>query len=231
MKTVGIIGGFGPETTATFQCEVIAACSNSNPETRPPMLMWNTPIPQEIEFNLIQKSEGIDAFLPFLIHAAKKLEAAGSDFLVLPCNTLHLLADKIRQAVSIPMLHIIEETGNTLNQQHVNKIGLLATHQSVASNIHKNIFKRHDIDCIIPPKNQQQDIDNAIQSILNHTNNHQTENNLRHSITNFQMKGINNIVLGCTDLQCATPTDIKGVTIHDTMKILATATAREICKE
>ncbi|TAL56934.1 MAG: aspartate racemase, partial [Nanoarchaeota archaeon] len=106
MKTVGIIGGLGPETTSEFYLEIIFGCFSKNREVRPPILIWNVPLLYQIERDLLMKSEGEERYIPYLQDAARKLEKAGADFLVMPCNSLHIFIDEIRNSVSIPVLSI-----------------------------------------------------------------------------------------------------------------------------
>lgn len=95
MKTVGIIGGLGPETTSEFYLEIIFSSYKKNKLTRPPVLVWNVPLPYKIEEDLITKAEGEERYIPFLIDAAHRLEKGGVDFLVMPCNSLHTFIEDI----------------------------------------------------------------------------------------------------------------------------------------
>lgn len=230
MKTVGIIGGFGPETTIQFQQAVLIAWQKLNQQFQPSILTWNAPIPVKIEAKLIQDGQEIDAFLPFLIDAARRLEHAGADFLVLPCNTLHVLFDQLKPEIHVPMLHIVEETGTLLHQQHVSSIGLLATKKSIESNLHKSILTHHNIETIIPSNEDQHNIDTAIQAILQHRSLNEAQRNVINVISHLHQKGAKHIVLGCTDLQQLKLKCINSV-LHDSMKILAQATAKKMNQE
>ena len=142
MKTVGIIGGFGPETTAAFQLAIVELFRAKNCKTRPPILMWNTPIPINIEDELVLHAKKLQNFLPFLIDSARKLENAGADFLVLPCNTLHLHAEEIINNIHIPMLHIVEETAKELRRKKIKNVGILANQTSI-----NNLLLNKNFDC------------------------------------------------------------------------------------
>src|SRR3989344_6683561 len=107
MKTVGIIGGFGPDTTAQFYRSVISISQKLENRIRPPILIYSVPLPYAIEKELILNSTGEEEYVPYLVEAAKILERGGADFLVMPCNTLHAFIDDIRASVSIPVLSII----------------------------------------------------------------------------------------------------------------------------
>ncbi|HWS24623.1 MAG TPA: amino acid racemase [Anaerolineales bacterium] len=220
MKTVGIIGGFGPVTTAKFQLMVIDKVRRANQTSRPPILSWNTPIPLSIENKLIHHGNGIKLFLPFLINAAKILEKAGADFLVLPCNTLHLLFEDIAGSVNIPILNIIDETIKKLKQQDIHQIGLLATKCSIDAKLHIGKLTANNINVVFPANQNQ--VDTAISRLL--TND--LDINLEEILLQ-EFHQTKDILLGCTDLQLA-KSSINNHNIFDSLEILAEATAREI---
>jgi aspartate racemase len=227
MKTVGIIGGFGPETTAKFQLEIVDLCAAQKQQERPPILMWNTPIPLQIEEDLILKGKSADKYLPFLLSAAKRLENAGSDFLVLPCNTLHIFINEIRKSVSIPVLSIVDEMAMSLKMNNVHKVMLIASKITVESKIHTNKLRSFGIDTIVPSRNNQKRIDVIIHNILNQKNINDTKKELEAITKAFRNRGVHHILLGCTDLQLWF-NEIPGIVIHDTMKVLIKATVRDM---
>ena len=67
MKTVGIIGGLGPETTSEFYLEIVFGCYKKNKENRPPILIWNVPLKYEIEEDLLMKATGEERYAPYPI--------------------------------------------------------------------------------------------------------------------------------------------------------------------
>jgi aspartate racemase len=205
--------------------EIISKFRSKN-HTQPPILSWNTPVPVELESQLILHNQGIEKFIPLLITAAQQLEHAGADFLVLPCNTLHRLFNEITQAISIPMLNIISETANHIQQQQITKVGLMATSTSITSKLHIHIFSQRHISTIVPSHTDQQIIDQTIINILhNQTPDFESFNNV---CNHFQQQGVENIVLGCTDLQSITPQINPCLRFFDSMEILAEATVQEI---
>ena len=107
MKTVGIIGGLGPETTSEFYLELIFSCQKFNKVNRTPILIYIVPLPYDIEEDAIARSKGEERCVPFILDAAKSLERAGADFLVMPCNSLHTFIKEIRSAVKIPVFSIV----------------------------------------------------------------------------------------------------------------------------
>ena len=96
IKILGIIGGLGPETTTRFYMEVIFACLKIS-RIRPHILISNVAVPLKVESEIIKEAKNEKNVLPFLIDAAKQLENGGADFIVIPCNTVHVFIEEIRK--------------------------------------------------------------------------------------------------------------------------------------
>lgn len=229
MKTVGIIGGLGPEATAKFYLEIVSACSDLSEHSHPPVLIYNVPLPLQLEKECIVEAKNEEKCLPFLIKAAKILEKGGADFLVMPCNSLHMFIKEIRRAVKIPVLSIIEETVKFLKDQKINKVGILATSITINRKLYKLKLNSHVIKDVVPDSQDQAKLGQIIYNLVigNYTD---ADKQVFNKITdNLVRKGAESIILACTDLQILAPQHIK-VKIFDTMQILVDATAREMVK-
>lgn len=222
MKTVGIIGGLGPETTTKFYMEIVFSCSKIRKQ-RPNILISNVAVPLLVEEEIIKDNKNEEKILPFLINSAKQLEKGGADFIVIPCNTVHVFINEIRNSVNIPVLSIIEETSKFLAGKHLGEIGLLAT----GSTIKNKLFVR-DALCGIRVKNPSKLQQNKINDIIHHLVDNIDTDKDKTELTNI-MKDlkINHFLLACTDLQLISE-GIDNSTIFDTMNILAKATVKEM---
>lgn len=123
MKTVGIIGGLGPETTAKFYLELVNRCGKIDLTNRPPILIWNVPVNKVEEDKLLLQAEAGKTFLPLLVNSAQRLEKSGADFLIMPCNSLHFFIKEIKESVGIPVLNIIERTVAEIKSQDIKRVG------------------------------------------------------------------------------------------------------------
>ncbi len=170
MKTAGILGGFGPESTAKFQLEIVEIFRARKIKTRPPLLIWQTPVPLKIEKTLVLKSKGVSKFLPFLVKGAKRLEKGGANFIVIPCNSLHILINELRCSVKLPILSIIEETSGALGEKRISKIGVIGTEVLIESQLHQKCLRSHGIHPILPSKKNQDLINQSIGAILGNNN-------------------------------------------------------------
>lgn len=227
MKTAGIIGGLGPETTSEFYSEISFLCQEKNKKNRPPILIYSIPIPYSIEKNAIGRGKGEEHLIPLLFDAAKRLEKAGVDFLVMPCNSLHEFINEIRESVKIPVLSIIEETTNFLKERKITKVGIISTSITIDRKLYENSFTAHGLKQIKPDDFQQAKIGKIIQNLVSNRHNNRDRKELMDTIDDFETKGIHHIILACTDLQLLIPNHPR-IQIFDTMKILADATVREI---
>jgi len=223
MKTVGIIGGLGPETTAKFYLQIISLCSKINKINRPAILISNVPISFELEEKFIKQNRGRKEFLSLLIDSAKNLEKGGADFIVIPCNTAHVFINEIKASVNIPVLSIIDEAVKVLNKRGMKKVGLLATPATI-----KNKLFDKSIDVFLPNKTDQRQMGIIINKLIKN-NQTATDKQEIFRIINSVSEKSDAILLACTDLQLLiSEKKHNGIEIFDTMKILADATTNKL---
>lgn len=223
IKTLGIIGGLGPETTARFYMEVVFACSKISGK-RPQILISNVAVPLKIEKELITEAKNEKNILPFLINAAKQLEKGGASFIVIPCNTVHIFIEEIRRAVNIPVLSIIEETSKFLKKEQIKEVGLLATTATIKNKLFDESLKHSEVKMIIPTTLNQSKMGVIINRLVNNQHTVKDKDALLKIMEDMNAK---NVILACTDLQILNPKR-DGVKIFDTMDILAKNTIREL---
>jgi len=229
MKILGIIGGLGPETTAEFYLELSFGCYQRNKKKRPGILIWNVPQMYKIEKEAQIKAKGEERYIPLLIESAKKLEKAGVDFLVMPCNTLHIFIKEIRNSVNIPVLSIVEETIKFLKSKKISRIGILATPSIIKNKLYEKALKKEGIEQIIPDGFDQAKIGKIINNIVLNRYANKDRKKLLEILKKFEKKNVKNVILACTDLQLLIP-DYPNLEIYDTMKIFADATVNYILK-
>jgi aspartate racemase len=181
-----------------------------------------------VEQKAITEGNGEENYLlPYLLDAAKSLEKAGVDFLVLPCNSLHKFIKDIRNAVKIPVLSILEETSKFLKKQKIKEVGIIATPITIQNKLYEKNLNKNKINQIIPNDFQQTQIGRLIHKIVSNRYNNKDREVLIKIIKDFSKGKVKHVILACTDLQLLMP-QIKGIKIYDTMKILADATVKNI---
>ncbi|PIX62205.1 hypothetical protein CO057_03400 [Candidatus Uhrbacteria bacterium CG_4_9_14_0_2_um_filter_41_50] len=227
MKTVGIIGGLGPETTSEFYLDIIFSCQKKSKTSRPGIIISSVPLPYEIEEDLITENTGSERYIPFLIAEAQRLEKAGADFLVMPCNSLHVFIDEIRSAVKVPVLSIVEETVKFLQKNKFKKVGIVSTSATIENKLYETAFEKDRIAYETPNDFQQAKMGKFILNLVTGQQKNQDREELINIISDFENKNVDCVALACTDLQLLIPKH-PTLKIFDTMRILADATVEKI---
>lgn len=230
MKTVGIIGGLGPETTSEFYLDIVFSCQKRSKVSRPGIIISSVPLPYQIEEDLITKNVGSERYIRFLIKEAKRLEKAGADFIVMPCNSLHVFIKEIRDSVSVPVLSIVEETVKFIKENNFKKVGIVSTSATIQNKLYETAFLKEGIEYVTPDDYQQAKMGKIILNLVTGQQKNQDREELINIINDFEAKNVDCVALACTDLQLLIPKH-PNLKIFDTIKIFADATVEEILKK
>ena len=223
MKTVGIIGGLGPDTSAAFYRALTQAADRLSQPARPRILIWSVQLNYRVEREAIQHGTGQERIVPELQRAARGLVQAGADFLIMPCNSLHLYVDKIRQAVNVPVLSIIEETCNRLRQLQVTRVGLLGTRLTLQNNLYQNPLEQAGIECCVPPSARLEMLGAIIHRLVLGQRSVHDRDIVKALVQNLAENGAQQVLLACTDLQLLV-SPAAGIPVLDTLAVLRQAT-------
>jgi aspartate racemase len=160
-KTIGILGGMGPEATAYFFSLIIKHTQAGKDQDHIPIIIYNNPkIPPRTDALL---HEGPSP-LPLLRQGIRLLERAGADFTVIPCITAHAFFSQLAAKEKIHLLDILEETLAYVRKKipGLGRAGLIASTGSVKSEIFDRTFSRAGIKIIKPSAGEQEKIMEAI---------------------------------------------------------------------
>jgi len=228
MKTLGILGGVGPQTTSRIYLSIIDLFKKNKEDKYPSILIYNLPFPFIIEKEAIIEGISSCKMLPYLIEGAKILEKGGADFGILPCNTLHKYIKEIREAVKIPFLDIVDETVLQLKSIKIDSVGILATETTVNDKLYDSILRNNKINFLYPERGEQDDINKIIIELLNNKKNKHQKKRIMDVCLSLQKRGAKSILLACTDLQIITSDMGISIPIIDTTELLIKASVREL---
>ena len=229
MKTLGILGGVGPETTSKVYHSVIDSIRKNGGKYYPSITIYNLPWPFSLEDEMIIHGRNSEKMIPYLINGAKILEKAGVSFGILPCNTLHKHINEIRTSVKIPFLSILEETKLKLKSLNINKVGILASQTTINSNLYGKILQENGVSLVYPSKEEQDKINKVIVELVRGKSKKLHSKKLTAVCKSLSRSGAKSIVLACTDLQLIA--NIKSsVPIIDTTEVLIQASVRELLR-
>ena len=126
MKTIGLLGGMSWESTATYYRAINEGVKNNLGGLHSAQIAMYS-----VDFDPIAKLQNAgdweEGTARILTKAARSIESAGADFLLICTNTMHKLAPQIEQSISIPLLHIADATAEALLHEGITKVGLLGT--------------------------------------------------------------------------------------------------------
>lgn len=145
-KTVGVLGGMGPEATVDFMSRIIAATEASSDQDHIPMLVDHNPAIPNRHDAIAGKTPSVG---PELAEMAQRLEAGGADFLVMVCNTAHVYSDDISAAVSIPFISIIDVTVEALAGRSVQSVGLMAADGCIQAGLYQSALAAAGYDPVL----------------------------------------------------------------------------------
>lgn len=152
---------------------------------------------------------------PYLIKSIRQLEKANSDFIVLPCNTLHNLLPYLRNQTKLEILDLTEETAKEIKLKKYRKIGILSTSKTKNSKLYNKLISKTKI--IYPNENEQKIISKIIIKIIAQKSSNKDKEYLKKIIMKMRNQGAEKILLACTDLANLIEKDSH---ILDTQKIL-----------
>ena len=199
-KTVGIIGGMGPAATCDLMEKIIAltraACDQEHLHV---ITDCNTAIPDRTEAIL----RGGPDPVPELAKSAARLEAAGADILVMPCNTAHYFYDAVAENVSVPLLHMPRETAGALRRAGVNCAGVLATDGTVQSGVYETALAQAGVRAVYPAPEYQEQVMRLIYQGVKAQAVPLVDFPVRDILQNLRYQGAEVFVLACTELPIA----------------------------
>lgn len=161
-KTLGILGGMGPEATLCLFSLIIKNTDAAKDQEHIPVIIYNNPqIPDRTKHIVY----GEESPLPMLIEGAKFLEKSGADAILIPCNTAHFYAPQIKELIAVPIIDMIETTAKFIKDREGEscKVGVLATTGTIRSNLYQKSLAKEGIDSItLSPEEQEELVMEAI---------------------------------------------------------------------
>lgn len=199
MKTVGIIGGMGPEATADlFQKIIVFTNAKHDYEHIHILIDNNTDIPDRTEAIL----NGGESPLPQMLASADRLVRQGADFLAIGCNTAHYFYDELSRNVPVPILNMIEITMKKILEQNLNTVGILGTFATLKTGLYDRLSE-YGIKIIKPDESDEALImDMIYDGVKGGCSNYDTAA-VKRCLDKMVLKGVQRFVLACTELPLA----------------------------
>ena len=199
-KTLGILGGMGPAATCDLMEKIISLTAAEKDQEHIHVIAdVNTNIPDRTAAIL----HGGDDPAPEMIRSAQRLEAAGADILLLPCNTAHYFYDRVAAAVKIPILHMPRLTAAALREAGVKKAAVLATDGTVRSGVYETALRAEGLEPVYPDEADEDMLMRLIYDGVKGRRAPLTSFPVTDVLDRLRARGAERFVLGCTELPIA----------------------------
>jgi aspartate racemase len=229
MKTVGIIGGIGPESTIEYYRLIIAGYRERQTDGSYPSIIINS-INLTILLGLIMAND-LDKATGYLVNEVQKLARAGVDFGVIAAGTPHIVFDEVRKRSAIPLVSIVEAAGEAAAKLKLKKIALFGTRFTMQGRFYPDVFAKAGITLVVPEADEQTYIhDKYMNDLVNGIILPETRERLLAILDKMKERdGVEGLILGGTELSLILrDTDHNGMSILDTTRIHAERIVAEL---
>ena len=221
MKVIGLIGGMSWESTVPYYRQV-----NESIKERLGGLHSAKVVLYSVDFSEVERlqhSGDWGAAGAVLAGAARALEAAGADFLVLCTNTMHKVAPAIEAAVRIPLLHIADPTAEEIKSAGLSTVGLLGTRFTMEQDFYTGRLRQlHGLRVIIPRERDREIVHRVIyEELCLGRIQDESRAEYRRIMADLIGQGAEGIILGCTEISLLVQQQDASVPLFDTTRIHA----------
>lgn len=225
MKTIGLIGGMSWESTVTYYQLINEAVKKSLGGLHSAKILLYSVDFQEIEE--CQTRGEWDRSARILGDAAKCLEGAGADCIVICTNTMHKVAPQIKERISIPVLHIAEATAQALIGAGISRVLLLGTRYTMQQDFYKEKLVERGIEVLVPGEADMEIVNRIIfEELCLGVISAESKQEYLRIIEAQRARGAQGVILGCTEIGLLISQADTDLPVFDTTQIHAAAAAQ-----
>src|SRR5437016_637251 len=153
MKTLGIIGGLGPESTIDYYQRIIALYRERTGDgSYPEFIINSVNLTKGLDFMAVNDLAGM---ADYLLEGIGKLARAGADFGIISANTPHIVFDDVAPNSQIPLISIVEATCAAAKARKLKRLALVGTRYTMQANFYPKVLAREGIDLLMPEREDQ----------------------------------------------------------------------------
>lgn len=224
MKTIGLIGGMSWESTVPYYRLINEAVRARLGGLHSAKLVLVSVDFHDIE--QLQRTGDWDAAGEAMADAARALEAAGADFVVIGTNTMHKVAPAIEAAVGLPLLHVADATADAITAAGHATVGLLGTRFTMEQAFYRERLERHGLRVLVPGPEDRDTVHRVIyDELCRGVIDAGSRDAYRGILARLAADGAEAIILGCTEISLLVGAPDSPVPLFDTTAIHARAAA------
>ncbi|MGD7788347.1 aspartate/glutamate racemase family protein [Propionibacteriaceae bacterium Y1700] len=200
MRRIGLLGGMSWESTALYY-----RLLNEGVRDRLGGHHSADLVMRSVDFaEIVAQQESGDwaAAAAVLAEAARGVEAAGAQTLLICANTMHKVADDVAAAVGVPLLHIADVVAESLQRQQIDTVGLLATRYTMEDRFYADRLGAHKINTVVPDRGDREIVHRIIYSeLVKGVITDASRQTMINIIDRLAQRGVGGVVLGCTEIE------------------------------
>ena len=219
MKTLGLIGGVGPESTVDYYRQLVSGFRERAGGSYPPVIINTVDLKRLLDW---MAQNRLDLVADYLAEEIQKLELAGADFAALASNTPHIVFDDLQRRSNLPLISIVDAACRRVQKLGMKTVGLFGTRYTMQATFYPNTFARLGLTLILPDANEQAYIhEKYLGELLNDQFLPETRVQMLAIAGRLQKEhGIEGLILGGTELPLLLRDDqYDGLTMLDTTRI------------
>jgi aspartate racemase len=223
MKTIGLVGGMSWESTLEYYRIINERVKEKLGGFHSARLVMYSVDFEEVENR--QHQGQWEELTALMIDAARRVERAGADFLVICTNTMHIMAGEVEKSIGIPLLHIVDATAAAVKTRSFARVGLLGTRFTMEKDFYKERLRRnHGLDVIIPEEKEREIIHGILyDELCLGTIREESKAAFRKIIGGLEARGAQGIILGCTEIPLIVKQKDYEIPLFDTTALHAEA--------
>ena len=153
MKTLGIIGGLGPESTVDYYQRIIALFRERTGDRHyPEFVIVSVDLRKGLDF---MDTNDLSGMADYLLQAIGTLARAGANFGLISANTPHIVFDEVASQSPIPLISIVEATCAAAKARGLKRLALFGTRYTMQASFYPKVFSREGIELLVPEPNDQ----------------------------------------------------------------------------
>lgn len=221
-KRIGILGGMSPESTvAYYQYITRSYVQKFGDHDYPEILIFSVSFEPYITW---PKAGQWDLVAKGLSEAAKTLETAGAELILIATNTMHMVFDEVQASVSVPMINLIDVVGQVIKDKGLNTVGLLGTKFTMELPFYGERLEEHGITVIVPDDDEREYVNKVIyEELVEGEISSQSRQGFKRIINNLSQNGAEGVILGCTEIPLLITQGDVDLPLFDTTTIHAKA--------
>lgn len=153
MKTLGIIGGLGPESTIEYYRFLLAAYRERRPDGSSPSVIINS---LDVQYGIaLLDANRLAELEDYLVAGVDRLARAGCDFALMAANSPHIVFDPVQRRSPIPLISIVEAACDAAQRLGLTRLALLGTGFTIKGRFYPGVFARAGVELVVPGQEEQ----------------------------------------------------------------------------